>query len=120
MENSECRQERQPDGHGTDRRLVILAPEDNVCVICTHLPADTTLLVDGAPVTLRQSINLGHKIARRAIASGEKIVKYGAAIGSATAPISAGDHVHLHNMKSDYIPTYTLEDEPGYVGGRGG
>jgi altronate dehydratase small subunit len=119
MENSDRRQGRQPDGHGIDRRLVILAPEDNVCVACTNFPAGLVLLLDGVPVTLAQPIGLGHKIARRTITPGEKIIKYGAAIGSATAPIQAGDHVHLHNMKSDYIPTYALEDEPGYVGGRG-
>ena len=103
----------------TDRRLMTLAPEDNVCVSCTHLPADTTIVVDGAPLIVSQAVNLGHKIARRAIAPGETIVKCGVPIGSATAPIAAGEHVHLHNMKSDYIPTYTLDDEPGYVGGRG-
>ena len=31
-------------------------------------------------------------------------------IGSATRDIEPGEHVHLHNMKSDYLPTYTLED----------
>jgi hypothetical protein len=29
-------------------------------------------------------------------------------IGSATAPIRRGEHVHLHNLASDYIATYTL------------
>lgn len=119
MESSEIMQPAQPDGQNIERRLVILAPEDNVCVACTNLAAGTTLLIDGVPVTLRQRIGLGHKIARGAIAPGERIIKHGARIGSATAPISAGDHVHLHNMKSDYIPTDSLEDEQGYVGGRG-
>jgi len=31
------------------------------------------------------------------------------AIGSATRDIAVGEHVHLHNMKSDYLPTYTRE-----------
>jgi hypothetical protein len=26
-----------------------------------------------------------------------------------TTEIASGDHVHLHNMMSDYLPTYTLE-----------
>jgi altronate dehydratase small subunit len=113
-------QQKDPsDDHPTDRRLMTLAPEDNVCVSGTHLPVDAVLVVDGASLILRQAVNLGHKIARRAIAPGETIVKCGVPIGSATVPIVAGEHVHLHNMKSDYIPTYTLDDEPGYVGGRG-
>lgn len=56
-----------------------------------------------------QPLGLGHKIARTAIAQGESVIKYGAPIGRATQPIAAGDHVHLHNLKSGYTPTYALE-----------
>jgi hypothetical protein len=118
MEKSRPPAATTPGGE-TDRRLVILAPEDNVCVACTTLPEGTTLLVDGALLTIRQPIGLGHKVARRAIAPGEAVVKYGARIGSATVPIAAGDNAHTHNMKSDYIPTHTPEDEQRFVGGRG-
>ncbi|WP_316791162.1 UxaA family hydrolase [Pedobacter frigoris] len=52
---------------------------------------------------------IGHKIADCLIREGEKIIKYGVPIGSATTTIEIGEHVHLHNMKSDYIPTYTIE-----------
>jgi hypothetical protein len=38
-------------------------------------------------------------------------VRYGAIIGTVTAPIAAGAHVHTHNLESDYLPTYTLGDE---------
>jgi len=119
MERSENPGSQAPSTGEMDQRLMILAPEDNVCVARTHLPAGTSVRVDGLAVTLRQSIGLGHKLARRAIAPGEAIIKYGARIGSATALIAPGDNVHTHNMKSDYIPTYTAEDEQRYVGGRG-
>ncbi len=48
-------------------------------------------------------INLadGHKYARRDIAVGENIIKYGAPIGHATAPIKKGEHVHTHNVKTN-------------------
>ena len=92
MESPESVHGHQSSDHGTDRRILILAPEDNVCAACMNLPAGTLLLVDAVPVPLRQAVNLGHKIARRAIAPGKKIVKHGAAIGSATTPILAGDH----------------------------
>jgi hypothetical protein len=42
---------------------------------------------------------------------GDKIIKFGVPIGSATKHIDIGEHIHLHNMKSDYLPTYTLSDE---------
>lgn len=60
-------------------------------------------------------INLedGHKYARRDIAEGENIVKYGFPIGHATSPIKAGEHVHSHNVKTNLsdISEYTY----GYV-----
>jgi altronate dehydratase len=55
------------------------------------------------------TVPLGHKIARTDIRSGDKILKYGAPIGVATADIPAGAHVHVHNIRSDYTPTYTLD-----------
>lgn len=55
------------------------------------------------------NIEIGHKVAACAIEAGEKIIKYGVPIGSATEKIEIGAHVHLHNMKSDYLPTYTIE-----------
>ncbi|MBE6609585.1 MAG: altronate dehydratase [Ruminococcaceae bacterium] len=42
----------------------------------------------------------GHKYARRDIASGEKIIKYGNPIGYATRDIKEGEHVHSHNLKT--------------------
>jgi hypothetical protein len=93
----------------TDRRVIVLAPEDNVCVACQDLDAGTLLPIDGVPVRLAQAVPTGHKLARRAIAAGEKVVKYGAPIGSAREPIAAGAYVHTHNLASDYIPTWDRE-----------
>ena len=44
------------------------------------------------------------------IKAGERIVKYGAPIGVATQRHRAGRLVHIHNVTSDYIPTYTLDE----------
>lgn len=52
-------------------------------------------------------VGIGHKVACVYLEAGDKIIKYGVPIGSATKMIQMGDHVHLHNMKSDYLPTYT-------------
>lgn len=59
---------------------------------------------------LKAPLGLGHKIALRRIEAGEKVVKYGAPIGSATRRIEPGEHAHLHNLKSDYLPTWTREE----------
>ena len=93
-----------------DARLLLLDPRDNVLVARARVAQGELLTVDGAACVCDAAIPLGHKIARRKIAPGEKVIKYGASIGSAIAAIPPGAHVHSHNVKSDYTPTYTLDD----------
>jgi altronate dehydratase small subunit len=94
-----------------DPRVILLAPRDNCVAVAASLAAGERLLIDGVEIVIGQSVGIGHKLARCDIAPGEKILKYGAVIGSATQPIARGAHVHLHNLASDYIPTYTLPGE---------
>ena len=89
---------------------VRLSPLDNIVVLSRSVDAGTTIEVEGHRLTVATRLGLGHKLAFQPISAGEKILKYGASIGSATRDIAAGEHVHLHNMKSDYLPTYTLDD----------
>lgn len=91
-----------------DPRLLLLSGNDNVLVVRSALDADAEVQLETGTARVKDRIGLGHKLARRAIAKGEKIVKYGAPIGSAVSDIAPGDHVHLHNVKSDYTPTYAL------------
>lgn len=86
--------------------LLRISPEDNVLVAVRNLEPGTPLDMDGGTVVLGVQVGIGHKIAACDLAPGEKIVKYGVSIGSATTEIKAGGHIHLHNMKSDYLPTY--------------
>lgn len=51
-------------------------------------------------VTLSGDIERGHKFALKAIKCGEPVIKYGEMIGTATRDISAGEHIHTHNMKT--------------------
>jgi len=94
----------------TDPRLLQLAPEDNVAAAKTSLPAGESILVAGRQVVLGRAIPTGHKVAIARIAAGGKVRKYGAPIGSATRDIEPGDYVHTHNVKSDYLPTYTYDN----------
>jgi altronate dehydratase len=93
-----------------DPRLLQLAPEDNVAVAKTTIPAGESILIGGQPVVCDQALPTGHKIAIAPIAAGNKVLKYGAPIGSATRDIRPGEYVHTHNVKSDYLPTYTYEN----------
>jgi hypothetical protein len=92
-----------------DRRLLLLDERDNVLICTTRVRIGEALALEGAEVTLPLDLPIGHKIARREIVAGERIVKYGAPIGSATADIAVGAHVHVHNVRSDYTPTHHLE-----------
>jgi hypothetical protein len=94
----------------TDDRLLLLDPRDNVLVVRSRIRAGERVIVEGEAVAVPVDLPLGHKVARAAIAAGDKVVKYGAPIGSATEAVAAGAHVHVHNVKSDYTPTYHLED----------
>jgi hypothetical protein len=86
-----------------------LFPHDNIVVLARSVSEGEQVSIIGKNFVMDQALGLGHKLACRPIAKGEKILKYGAPIGSATRDIADGEHVHLHNMKSDYLPTYTLE-----------
>ncbi len=94
----------------TDDRLIILAPEDTVVVARCAIVRGETLVIRGTEIVLGVAVSMGHKLALRPMVTGDKVLKYGASIGSATTDISVGDHVHLHNMQSDYTPTYSLAD----------
>ena len=95
----------------TDARLLRLHPADNVLTVIATLEAGAQIRVGCASVVVAARLPIGHKVAAQAIAAGERIVKYGAPIGSAVRTISAGEHVHTHNVKSDYLPTFCREDQ---------
>lgn len=99
-----------------DPRLVYLSPKDNICVVAQRLEAGAQVVVAGADLTIRNTLPIGHKIAVRGIAAGETVLKYGAPIGSATVAIAQGEHVHTHNLQSDYIQTYEREGEGAFQG----
>lgn len=97
-----------------DPRLLRLNPQDNVLTALASFEPGEKLWIDGQPVMISQRLPFGHKVAAGPISVGEKIIKYGAPIGSATQFIARGEHVHTHNLKSDYLPTYRREDQEEY------
>ena len=85
-------------------KLISLNRIDNVAVaLCDLQAGQEVTLADGSVLTLRDDIAFGHKVAVRSIDEGEKVLKYGLPIGSATRNIEAGEHVHEHNLKSNYV-----------------
>jgi hypothetical protein len=103
---------------GSDPRLLLLDQRDNVLVAISRIRAGETIAIAGTDVILAADLPIGHKLARRIVSAGEKILKYGAPIGTATTAIAVGEPVHVHNLRSDYTPTYHLEDVRRAQGGR--
>src|SRR6185503_13138507 len=79
-------------------RAVVLRPEDDVAIAKRALAAGTALEDGGRRLSVRVDIPPGHKVARRAVAAGQPVRRYGQVIGFATQDIAPGDHVHLHNL----------------------
>ncbi len=46
------------------------------------------------------NIPIGHKLAIKALAKGDTVIKYGTDIGRVVAPIGVGEHAHVHNIKT--------------------
>ncbi|HUT09753.1 MAG TPA: UxaA family hydrolase [Thermoguttaceae bacterium] len=90
-------------------RLIRISPQDNVAVATATIEPGESLALDGLTIIAAEGIPAGHKLALMPIAAGQKILKYGAPIGSAACEIHPGEHVHTHNLRSDYLPTYTLD-----------
>jgi altronate hydrolase len=76
-----------------------LHPEDDVAIARVPMAAGLVLTGEAeAPITVRQTIPAGHKVALRSMNLGSPVRRYGQVIGFATMPIETGNHVHSHNL----------------------
>jgi len=51
-------------------------------------------------IQANDDIPIGHKLAIADLAENDTVIKYGTDIGRVVAPIAAGEHVHVHNLKT--------------------
>jgi len=94
--------------HSTGQPYLILTATDNVAVALRTLKqgevfdlptgADTQDQASTHTLTVRTRIMKGHKLALKDLAAGERVRKYSQLIGLASVDITAGDHVHTHNL----------------------
>lgn len=87
--------------------VVLHDAEDTVAVaVVEGIKAGTELnawvMDDDRVVNLKaqQDIPIGHKIAMSDMKVGDTVMKYGTDIGKVVAPIRAGEHAHVHNIKT--------------------
>ena len=82
------------------RPVLVISDRDNVATALEPLDVGRELQVSGLTLVVREAIPSGHKVALHAIPAGSAVMKYGSAIGLASADIPAGAHVHTHNVSS--------------------
>lgn len=93
--------------------LVRLHPSDNVAVARVSLGAGQRLVVGDWEIVAREPIPAGHKVAIAPIGAGEKVLRYGEAIGLASVAIPTGAHVHTGNIAYEELsPAYEYPPEP--------
>ena len=87
--------------------FVLHDPKDTVAVVVVEgVKAGTAMtgwIMDEdktIEVRARQDIPIGHKVALRDMAPGDTVLKYGIDMGKVVAPIQAGDHAHVQNIKT--------------------
>ena len=89
------------------KRAIMMNNNDSVATALENLETDDVVNVVSASqeeveeITVRQAIPFGHKLALKPVARGEAVSKYGEVIGKASQDIAPGDHVHIHNVKSN-------------------
>lgn len=82
------------------RKWLWLHGEDNVAVALYDFSKGDVVQLADAEIALKDAIEYGHKFAVRSVREGEPVVKFAETIGVANRDISAGEHVHVHNVKS--------------------
>ena len=87
--------------------FVLHDPRDTVAVVVVEgvtAGADLTgwVMDEDRMVRLaaKQDIPIGHKVALKDMAVGDAVIKYGIDMGKVVAPIQAGQHAHVHNIKT--------------------
>lgn len=97
-----------------------LSASDNVATLLTAAHTGDEIAVRDAStgairdLSLRAATNFrpGHKIAIERIPTGTEIRKYGLPIGRATVDIASGEHVHVHNIRSN-VGSHSTVVTPG-------
>jgi altronate dehydratase len=86
---------------------LVLHPADDVAVLVAPVAAGDTVSLRGkageggqGSLVAAAALPAGHKLALRDLPAGHDVRKYGEIIGRLSAAVAAGEHVHVHNLKS--------------------
>jgi (2R)-sulfolactate sulfo-lyase subunit alpha len=83
------------DAHDSVAVVMVEGVKAGMALTGWIMDEDRTIVVDS-----RQDIPIGHKVALKDMRPGDTVIKYGIDMGKVTAPIRAGEHAHVHNIKT--------------------
>ncbi len=92
------------------RKAIIMAVADSVAIALDDIiPGDRvrirSLLQEiVGELEVSDSVPYGHKLSVKPIAKSSEVIKNGEVIGVASQSIDRGEHVHIHNIVSLYVP----------------
>ncbi|WP_417331238.1 galactarate dehydratase [Halomonas cupida] len=84
-------------------RIIRVHPQDNVAIVVQQGGLEEGTHIEG-DITLVAAIPQGHKVALEALNTGDRIIRYGEIIGTATAAIPRGGHVNENNVQLPIPP----------------
>lgn len=82
-------------------KLIKITSKDNVAVAMGAIKKGEEIVLNGQNIIAISDIPFGHKIALYDITENKNIIKYGQPIGRAKFFIKKGQHVHVHNLKTN-------------------
>jgi len=95
--------------------ILCLHPNDDIAIARVDLQPGAALADPPGGLAVQQHIPAGHKVALRAIATGQPVRRYGQIIGLATQAILPGEWVHTHNLGMaglDRDPAFGVDARP--------
>jgi altronate hydrolase len=103
--------------------ILRLHADDNIAIAKRTIRTGTVVEAGSAPVTVGETVEIGHKVALHTIPPGAPVRKYGQIIGFASTEIRPGEWVHTHNVEPgtlslDYAFASEVPPEPAPITGR--
>ncbi|SDB93136.1 altronate hydrolase [Raineyella antarctica] len=112
--NTATGQPLSPAAGHSPAALHVLDHDDTVAIALRDLPAGKRISTpDGRILVITGDVPQGHKVALADVSVGSVVRKYAHVIGVATAPITAGDHVHSHNLAFSAHEGSSADDAAG-------
>jgi altronate dehydratase len=99
------------------QRAFVIHGKDNVATALDDLkPGEVYLLGEGERLIVEsiEAVPFGHKVALQDFAAGDPVIKSSVVIGQALQRIKSGQHLHLHNVESNFDErSGTLDKDTG-------